>query len=96
MIFKSNNNSYHDGTSAFFNVLSEKDPHLNAVEYVQCHKKLMEQSKGINKIEQYQTKLDRNFDVIFCVNLGCYDQNFLIRRETGHPNLRFSWYFLVS
>ena len=32
MICKSNNNSYHDGTSAFFNVFSEKDPELNAVE----------------------------------------------------------------
>ena len=31
MICKSNNNSYHDGT-LFFDVFSEKDPHLNAVE----------------------------------------------------------------
>ena len=29
MISKSNNNFYHDSTSAFFNVFSEKDPHLN-------------------------------------------------------------------
>ena len=34
MISKSNNNSYHDGTSTFFKVFSEKDPHLNAVENV--------------------------------------------------------------
>ena len=32
MICKSNNNSYHDGTSAFFNIFFEKDPHPNAVE----------------------------------------------------------------
>ena len=33
MICKSNNNSYHGGTSAFFfDVFSEKDSHLNAVE----------------------------------------------------------------
>ena len=34
MISKSNNNSFHDDTSAFFNVFSEKDAHLNAVEVV--------------------------------------------------------------
>ena len=33
MITKSNNNSYYDGTSAFFNVFSEKDSHLNAIEH---------------------------------------------------------------
>ena len=32
MICKSNISSYHDGTSAFFQCLSVKDPHLNAVE----------------------------------------------------------------
>ena len=32
MISKRNNNSYHDGTSVFFNVFSKKDPHLNVVE----------------------------------------------------------------
>ena len=32
MISKSKNHSYHDGTSAFFNVFTEKDPHDNAVE----------------------------------------------------------------
>ena len=30
-ICKSNNNSYHHGTSAFFDVFFEKDPHVNAV-----------------------------------------------------------------
>ena len=33
MTCKSNNNSYHDGTSAFFDIFFEKDPHLNAVVY---------------------------------------------------------------
>ena len=33
MIYKSNNNSYHDVQKwFFFDVFSEKDPHLNAVE----------------------------------------------------------------
>ena len=32
---KSNNDSYHDGTSAFFNDFSERDPHLNAVEHIE-------------------------------------------------------------
>ena len=32
LICKSNNNSYHDGSSAFFDLFFEKDPHLNAVE----------------------------------------------------------------
>ena len=32
MICKSNNNSHHDATSAFFYVFFEKDSHLNAVE----------------------------------------------------------------
>ena len=32
MICESNNNSYHDDTSAFFQFFFEKDPHLNAVE----------------------------------------------------------------
>ena len=33
MIYKSNNNSYHYGTNAFFDIFFEKDPHLNSVEY---------------------------------------------------------------
>ena len=34
MISKSNNNSDHDGTSAFLRCFfSQKDPHLNVVEY---------------------------------------------------------------
>ena len=33
MISKINNDSYHDGTSAFFNDFSEKDLQVNAVEY---------------------------------------------------------------
>ena len=32
LISKSNNNSYHDGTSAFLNVFSEKELHHNALE----------------------------------------------------------------
>ena len=31
LIFKSNNNSYHDDTSVFFNDFDEEDPHLDAV-----------------------------------------------------------------
>ena len=34
MICKSNNNSYHDSTCAFFLYILEKDPHLNAVEMI--------------------------------------------------------------
>ena len=34
MISKSNKNSYHDGTDAFFNVFFKKDLHLNVVESV--------------------------------------------------------------
>ena len=33
MICKSNDNSYHDGASTFFDAFFEKDLHLNAVEY---------------------------------------------------------------
>ena len=31
LIFKSNNNSYHDDTSVFFNDFDKEDPHLDAV-----------------------------------------------------------------
>ena len=31
LIFKSNNNSYHDDTSVFFNDFDEEDLHLDAV-----------------------------------------------------------------
>ena len=31
---QSNNNSYHDGTSAFVRYFFEKDPHLNAFDYI--------------------------------------------------------------
>ena len=33
LIFKSNNNSYHDDTSVFFNDFDEEDPHLDAVKF---------------------------------------------------------------
>ena len=33
MSSKSHNSFYHDRTSAFFNVFSEKDMHVNAVEF---------------------------------------------------------------
>ena len=36
MICKSNNNSYHDDTSAFFRCFSKKTSHLNAVEILKC------------------------------------------------------------
>ena len=31
LICKSNNNSYNNGTSAFYDVFWEKDPHLNVI-----------------------------------------------------------------
>ena len=31
---KSNNNSYHASTSASFDIFFEKDPHLNAAEFI--------------------------------------------------------------
>ena len=34
LFWKSNNNSDHDDTSAFFDVFSEKDTHFNAIECI--------------------------------------------------------------
>ena len=34
LICKINDNSYHDGTSALFDMFFEKEPHLNAVEII--------------------------------------------------------------
>ena len=48
MISKSNNNSYHDGTSAFFQRFFRKSLHLNAVE--------KEKKTDIDQIWQSQIK----------------------------------------
>ena len=45
-ICKSNSNSYHDGTSTFFNVFFEKDLHLNAAERM-CYNRYLN-----NKIDR--------------------------------------------
>ena len=50
MISKSNNNSYHDGTSAFFQRFFRKSLHLNAVE--------KEKKTDIDQIWQSQIKRD--------------------------------------
>ena len=47
MISKSNSNSYHDGTSAFFQRFFRKSLHLNAVE---------KEKKNIDQIWQPQIK----------------------------------------
>ena len=57
MISKNNNNSYHDSTSAFFNVFFEKDPHLNAVESASL-KNMSEQTSVKFKIKQNRTRCD--------------------------------------
>ena len=46
------------------------------------------------EIKQSWTRA-KNFEIWFCVIFGCYDQNFVSGRETGHPFFRFSRYFLV-
>ena len=62
MIWKSNNNSYHDGTRVFFRCFFKKDPHLNAFEFDSGPKapgkKLTKRKYSNNKKSKVTTMID--------------------------------------
>ena len=53
---QTNNNSYHDGASAFFRCFSEKDAHLNAVEQLTFPSTDLFGSQVLTKQKEEETK----------------------------------------
>ena len=79
MISKSNNNSYHDNTSIFFNVFSEKDLHLNAIE---CSKRetiaKYFENKKVNFVWYYNSLVLMKWFVVFSVLYSILYYNSLV------------------
>ena len=79
MICKSNNNSYHHGTSAFFqSFFFEKDPHLNVVEETE----LLDYNKNSDKT----SKTKRCFQLIVPVEMNSLGNMEQRRRRWIKPN----------
>ena len=74
---------YHDGTSAFFNVFFEKDPHLNAIEFLWMNNNFT----WIIIICLWKTSI---YGFIFCFCL-CIQFK---KKRVGSPSDKGEYYFL--